>query len=895
MNCIGKNSKKYVLTEPPLASGGEGAVYNIVGDSHHLAKIYHAAKLQASPELGEKLEYMVNNPPDASVLDQIAWPIDVLRDSSGRFCGFIMPKLDAREELKNIYPYPPKAGTKINTDQKLVIAINVCIVISAIHKAGYVFGDFNPNNIGVNLNNGHVGFFDTDSYHFTDIRTGDTYWCEVACDGYVAPELINHCHLEKKDFAHASLPTFTTDTDNFALAIHIFKLLMNGYTPFNGIKESESVSQSSPGTGNLAIERDNYCFKKGNKPQSAATPTIDSLPNEIQILLGRTFLGGVSNPSSRATADEWRSALENMRNNLVQCADDPDHMYFKGNKKCPYCEASKRYQNALAGFAPTATNQRSASTSAGGQVSFSGASPIIIPSSNVGVAQTPSPQRPAAAKPQAAPPVPGQEGKSHIIISFILFVASLFAKAATEGPVLSLAIAVISIALLLKVIFTVLRHKSVKLFKRIFAVIAAVHFAIACMVSVPHGISMMMQKNLDEIISTSNPDSLSNADMEEYQDAYLEKADQFAEKNQYKEAVELLAAYPASRGKELIRDRLDEYAVDYMNQIVDRANNYEKYDDAVVYLSEALFTLQGYSSVDTSILETKLSEFKILAAGVPVYLGQIQSVEGEYELEKISGGTVTDSYGNIHLAENLYEGGSKYYCVKNLNREFGKLSMTLACPEENSGTTSVQILGDGTVLYENQIGSGTEPTTVELDLTGIKLLTFSFNSSGYTAKCYLINPVFYRAPNYESTPPINQDNGAGDQLSDVRLVSFDSGGVIYDSFKPLKAKSVTDTMGNEFTVGEFYLLDSYDSCYAQYELDGKYKSFRFILSSVEFSSKSDLTLQIVGDETVLYEGTVGTYTDPFAVELDVSGVDMLTLNYSGESGCGCYLINPRLE
>ena len=335
--------------------------------------------------------------------------------------------------------------------------------------------------------------------------------------------------------------------------------------------------------------------------------------------------------------------------------------------------------------------------------------------------------------------------------------------------------------------------------------------------------------------------------------------------------------------------------MDYMNQIVDRANNYEKYDDAVVYLSEALFTLQRYSSVDTSILETKLSEFKILAAGVPVYLGQIQSVEGEYELEKISGGTVTDSYGNIHLAENLYEAGSKDYCVKNLNREFGKLSMTLACPEENSGTTSVQILGDGTVLYENQIGSDTEPTTVELDLTGIKLLTFSFNSSGYTAKCYLINPVFYRAPNYESTPPISQDNGAGDQLSDVRLVSFDSGGVIYDSFKPLKDKSVTDTMGNEFTAGEFYLLDSYDSCYAQYELDGKYKSFRFILSSVEFSSKSDLTLQIVGDETVLYEGTVGTYTDPFAVELDVSGVDMLTLNYSGESGCACYLINPRLE
>ena len=892
---VGKKSNKYKLTEPPIASGGEGAVYKIEGDSHHVAKVYHASKLQASPELSEKLEYMVNNPPDPSVLDQIAWPIDILRDSSGHFCGFVMPKLDASEELKNIYPYPPKAGTRITTDQKLVIAINICIVISAIHKVGYVFGDFNPNNIGVNLTNGHVGFFDTDSYHFTDIRTGDTYRCEVACDGYVAPELINHIHHEKQDFAHASLPTFTKETDNFALAIHIFKLLMNGYTPFNGIKESESVSQASPGLGNAAIERDNYCFKKGNKPQSFATPTLDSLPNEIQILLGRTFLGGVSNPTSRATPDEWQSALVSMRNNLVQCTDDPDHMYFKGNKNCPYCEAAKRLQNALAGFTPTAAGQRSSSTGTGGQISFSGASPIIIPSSNVGVNQTPPLQKHVASQGQAKQAMPGQEGKSHIFLAIVLFWASVILSTTSQSPIWSLGVSAVCVALIIKIVITLLRYRSVKKVKRIFAVIAVIHLAIALLIGVPHGVSMAMQKNIDEIINTSNPDSLSNSDMEEYQDAYLDKAEQYAEKGNYQEAVELLAAYPASRGKELIRDRLDEYAVDYMNQIVDKANHYEKYDDAVVYLSEALFTLQGYSSVDTSILETKLSEFKILAAGVPVYLGQIQSVEGEYELEKISGGTVTDSYGNIHVAENLYEAGSKDYCVKNLNREFGKLSMTLACPEENSGTTSVQILGDGTVLYENQIGSGTEPTTVELDLTGIKLLTFSFNSSGYTAKCYLINPVFYRSPDYEGVAPINQNNGAGDQLSDVRLVSFDSGGVIYDSFKPLKDKSVTDTMGNEFTAGEFYLLDSYDSCYAQYELDGKYKSFRFILSSVEFSSKSDLTLQIVGDETVLYEGTVGTYTDPFAVELDVSGVDMLTLNYSGESGCGCYLINPRLE
>ena len=57
------------------------------------------------------------------------------------------------------------------------------------------------------------------------------------------------------------LPTFSVDTDRFALAIHIFKLLMNGYSPFNGIDSKLTVSQASPGLGDVAVDRDNYCFK----------------------------------------------------------------------------------------------------------------------------------------------------------------------------------------------------------------------------------------------------------------------------------------------------------------------------------------------------------------------------------------------------------------------------------------------------------------------------------------------------------------------------------------------------------------------------------------------------------------------------------------------------------
>lgn len=163
--------------------------------------------------------------------------------------------------------------------------------ISAVHRAGYIFGDFNPMNIGVNINDGTVAFFDADTYHFKDNCSGHTHRCKAGCPGYVAPELIATCrkysisHPGAKDaYAHAPLPTFTLETDNFALSIHIFKLLMNGYTPYNGIPETSSVSLASPGQGDVAVERNNYCFAPGKKPMSSAMPEMSSLPSDVQAL-----------------------------------------------------------------------------------------------------------------------------------------------------------------------------------------------------------------------------------------------------------------------------------------------------------------------------------------------------------------------------------------------------------------------------------------------------------------------------------------------------------------------------------------------------------------------------------------------------------------------------------
>jgi DNA-binding helix-hairpin-helix protein with protein kinase domain len=62
-----------------------------------VAKIYKQGVL--TQELEEKLTLMIEYPPSDMVMSQVAWPLDVIYDSNGQACGFIMPKLSINAEL----------------------------------------------------------------------------------------------------------------------------------------------------------------------------------------------------------------------------------------------------------------------------------------------------------------------------------------------------------------------------------------------------------------------------------------------------------------------------------------------------------------------------------------------------------------------------------------------------------------------------------------------------------------------------------------------------------------------------------------------------------------------------------------------------------------------------
>ena len=324
----GNSGKNYRIQGSPLASGGEGEIFNIIGMPDYVAKIFRYDKRTTERE--RKLSVMVSIRPN--MIEQYSWPVDVLYEN-GKFAGYIMPKIQGKEKLRDIYVFDKRQGKPWSL--YIAIAKNVAAAVHNVHEIHQVIGDLNPENILVNPNDGMVTLVDTDSYHISDSRR--TYRCEVGMPEYVAPE------LQGVHFPSASLPTFTEETDRFSLAVLIFALLMNGAHPFACKIISGSSSKFQP----IDNMQKGYCafFSEtcaGNMDVPKYAPTIDCLPDDIQKLFRRAFVSGRTNTSLRPSAEEWYYALERLEDNLKTCLKNNQHIYYYGVNNCPWCQVTKK-------------------------------------------------------------------------------------------------------------------------------------------------------------------------------------------------------------------------------------------------------------------------------------------------------------------------------------------------------------------------------------------------------------------------------------------------------------------------------------------------------------------------------------------------------------------------
>lgn len=300
------NRKQYKFYEKASWYGGEGELFEIYGQSDLVGKV-----LNDEPEFREskkrKLEAMLLDRNCKNLMNFVIWPKDLLYEN-GKFCGYIMSKVSDAVELYEFNSDKYKLKTKVSS--KVAVALNLAAAVDAVHKAGHIVGDFNSHNIMVSKLEGRVYLVDADSFLIVHPNTKEIFPCVAKTEEYWAPELFRT--TRKNMSTHKEIINYTKETDNFALAVHIFRILMYGYHPFRCGK-----AQNVPFKSTIDNIKENFSPYFETRPGyflPNGAPKSLNLPTEVIDAFKRAFYDGFINPERRPKANEWNQILSKMYN-----------------------------------------------------------------------------------------------------------------------------------------------------------------------------------------------------------------------------------------------------------------------------------------------------------------------------------------------------------------------------------------------------------------------------------------------------------------------------------------------------------------------------------------------------------------------------------------------------
>lgn len=328
---------KVITLGKQIAQGGEGTVYNCSTSSRLVAKIYRKDKL--SKKKGEKLEVMCSLY-DQEIANFSAWVKKVIYEN-GKPVGFLMEKITQYEEIHLLYgtnadrqKYFPNAEWKFMVHA----ALNLAIAVDTLHERGIVIGDINQSNILVN-DKAEIKLIDCDSYQVE--HNGKRFICEVGVPEYTSPEL-QGCSFKKV--------VRNQNHDCFGLAVMIFKILFFAKHPYSGCNAPSEIENAI--TGNYFCYARNYAYD--TPIYSALVKTL--LNDKLKDLFERAFCDSTSRP----TAKEWISALEEFEKNYITvCSGNNRHFFNKNSNKCIWCALK---QNGLDYFEQAPAPKKTKST-----------------------------------------------------------------------------------------------------------------------------------------------------------------------------------------------------------------------------------------------------------------------------------------------------------------------------------------------------------------------------------------------------------------------------------------------------------------------------------------------------------------------------------------------------
>lgn len=325
-----------------IGRGGEGSIYVVDQYREFAAKIYHPENPEQIRKVAErerKIAAMLVNPPFRRGAEdfsfRIAWPVEALVDAyeTDLFVGYLLPYIAESVPLPGIY-HPDRRLTCLphfTFSDLLHVALNLTQALREIHAAGHVLGDLNGSNILVDRM-ARVAVVDTDSFQIRDAVNDEIYRCPVGTAEFSAPELQFRPKLSRI--------VRTVEQDLFAYAVILFKLLMEGWHPFEGIVRSSRESQTL--AENIRRGYFPYSLNRSTAVQpEPSSPQLDMLHPHLQLLFVQCFETGHYAPSRRPGLDAWTLALDDALASLAECVRNPRHLFSDHLLYCPWCERKK--------------------------------------------------------------------------------------------------------------------------------------------------------------------------------------------------------------------------------------------------------------------------------------------------------------------------------------------------------------------------------------------------------------------------------------------------------------------------------------------------------------------------------------------------------------------------
>ncbi len=321
--------RDWLLDGPPLARGGEAAIYAVPGEPDLAAKVYH----RPTPEHADKLAALLAERPPEAVGGRVsvAWPTARLLGPGGEVVGCLMPRVSNARRVCELFN--PRARGRIcplfHYGYLLRAARNLAAAVGALHERGHVIGDLNESNVLVSPR-AFVTLVDADSFQITS--AGRTFRCGVGRAEYTPPEL--------QGSAFADLDR-RPEHDAFALAVLIFQLLMQGLHPFAGRFLGEGEPPPLPeriraGHWPYALGRDGPFLPVPH------APPWEVLPPPAGELFFRCFEEGHADPGRRPSARAWKEALDAAGAGLAVCPANRQHHYPRGLDQCPWCIVARQ-------------------------------------------------------------------------------------------------------------------------------------------------------------------------------------------------------------------------------------------------------------------------------------------------------------------------------------------------------------------------------------------------------------------------------------------------------------------------------------------------------------------------------------------------------------------------